>query len=324
MAVFTELTMSDVAESLKDFSIGQATALTPIASGIENTNYFLDTTAGRWVLTVFERLRESELPFYLELSEHLAKKGCSVARPQRTHSGSLLFFIKGKPASIANRLTGEDVRDMGLPECRSMGSLLAKMHSAAEDFPLFQENLRGLTWWEQVAPQIVPHIPADLAELLTSEIAHQKAVMGSDAYRSLKAIACHCDLFRNNTLIADAGTTRARVAGVFDFYFAGCTPALYDLAVTMNDWCTDPVSGVFNAEKARVFIESYHAVRPLRETEKALWRDVLRAAALRFWVSRLYDFYLPRSASLLKPHDPAYFERVLRDRVTCALPWPQS
>ena len=324
MAVFTEITEERATALLSSFSIGALKSLRPIASGIENTNYFLDTDQGRWVLTVFERLSAKELPFYLELCDHLAARGCRVARPQRTRSGSLLAEVCGKPCSIANRLAGEEVADMGLPECRSMGELLAQMHLAARDFPIFQENLRGLSWWQMAAEKVKPYVPASISGLYEAEIAHQAAVMASPEYRSLTVSACHCDLFRNNTLIADAGTPGAHVAGVFDFYFAGCVPWLYDLAVTMNDWCIDPASGRFIPEKAAAFINAYDAVRPLTGAEKSLWRDMLRAGALRFWMSRLYDFYLPRKAALLTPHDPTHFERVLKDRLTCELPWPDN
>ncbi len=324
MAVFTEISEMDAAELLRGFSIGSLRALAPIASGIENTNYFLDTDQGRWVLTVFERLSAAELPFYLELCAHLAAKGCRVAQPQRTRSGTLLAQIHGKPCSIANRLEGTDVADMGVPECRSMGELLAQMHLAARDFPVYQENLRGLSWWKMAAQKVRPHVPASLSALYDREIEHQSKVMQSSQYRSLGAYACHCDLFRNNSLISKAGTPQASVAGVFDFYFAGCVPWLYDLAVTMNDWCINPADGTFIRQKAQAFIEAYSAVRPLTQTEHGLWRDMLRAAALRFWMSRLYDYYLPRQASLLTPHDPTHFERVLKDRLTAELPWPQN
>ena len=323
MAVFTEISEQQARALLERFSLGSLLSLKPIASGIENTNYFLDTDSGRWVLTVFERLKASELPFYLELCDHLAARGCRVARPQRNRSGELLDTICGKPCSIANRLEGEEVQLMGLAECRSMGELLGRMHLASRDFPIFQENLRGLAWWKMAAEKVRPYVPESISELYSSEIAHQERVMSGEAWHRLGAFACHCDLFRNNTLIEKAGTPQARVAGVFDFYFAGCVPWLYDLAVTMNDWCINPQDGRFVAEKAQAFIDAYDAVRPLTATEQSLWRDALRAAALRFWMSRLYDLYLPRKAALLTPHDPTHFERVLKDRLSCELPWPQ-
>ena len=323
MAVFTELTPQDAAAALSEFSLGAMTSLTPIAGGIENTNYFLDTERGRWVLTVFERLTPEQLPFYLEFTEHLKAHGCRVAAPVRTRSGRLFSFIKGKPFAIANRLEGAGVEIMSEAECRSMGEVLAQMHIAALDFKLFQPNLRGLDWIEAAARDVRPHLPPALFALLADEIAHQKQVAASDAYRSLTVTACHCDLFRNNTLISGHGTQAARVAGVFDFYFAGCTPWLFDLAVTVNDWCIDPETGVLDDDKTLELLTSYHAVRPLTHIEKTLWRDMLRAGALRFWTSRLYDFYLPREAALLTPHDPTQFERILKDRKICPLVWPE-
>lgn len=324
MAVFTTLDENDVRELLAEFSIGDIRELKPISAGIENTNYYLETTTGHWVLTIFERLRPEELPFYLELCEHLAKKGCRVARPQKTRKGTLFTFVKGKPTSIANRIEGEDTGVVGAPEARSMGDLLAHMHKAAADFPLFQKNLRGFDWWIETTPKVMPYLNAKQQELLREELEHQKEVKASDSFKKLAVAACHCDLFRNNALVANGGTESAHIAGVFDFYFAGCSPTLFDLAVTMNDWCIDPKTGLFIESLAQEFIEAYNRVNPLGENEKALWRDMLRAGALRFWLSRLFDFYLPREAALLKPHDPTHFERVLKDRLTCALPWPKA
>jgi len=324
MAVFTELAAEDFVALLADFDLGDFVAYQPIAAGIENTNYYLDTTRGQWVLTVFERLAADQIPFYLELCEHLAKKGCRVAQPQKNKKGELFSFVKGKPFSIANRIAGVEAQSMGLAECRSMGQLLAQMHLATRDFPLFQKNLRGLAWWLETLPKVLPHIPATLQTLLSSEVAYQKALSETPDFKALEVGACHCDLFRNNALIANPGTEGATVAGVFDFYFAGCSPLLFDLAVTVNDWCVDLTSGAFVAEKLEAFLRAYIAVRPLTDTERRLWRDMLRAAALRFWMSRLFDFYLPRKASLLKPHDPTHFERILKDRLTCALHWPDS
>ena len=324
MAVFTELTVSDVESLLKDFQLGNFVDLKPIAGGIENTNYFLDTTAGRWVLTVFERLAPEELPFYLELCAHLKAHFCPVAAPVRNVKGELFGFVKGKPFAIANRLTGEAVDDVNVLECASMGALLAQMHIAALDFKPYQENLRGFKWIKATAPKIEPHVPADLYAKLAAEVKYQEGVYTSAAYAELTKTACHCDLFRNNTLIADHGTGRDHVAGVFDFYFAGCSPWLFDLAVTVNDWCIDVETGKLDEERTAALLDHYNAVRPLTENEHRLWRDMLRAGALRFWTSRLFDFYLPRKASLLTPHDPTHFERVLDDRKTCDLYWPGS
>ena len=324
MAVFTQLDAACVNEALEEFSLGRCVSLEPISSGIENTNYFLDTDTGRWVLTVFERLQPEQLPFYLELCEHLRKHGCPVAAPQRTKKGALFSFIKGKPFSIANRLAGTSIADVTPVECASMGRTLARMHLAARDFALHQPNLRGFLWCRKTAPLIAPHVPAALYAKLDEEIHHQQTVFESDAYRSLTVTACHCDLFRNNTMIGEHGTEAAHVCGVFDFYFAGCSPWLFDLAVVVNDWCIIPETGALDTVRVKALMDAYHAERRLTATEKSLWRDMLRAGALRFWTSRLFDYYLPREAALLTPHDPTHFERVLDDRRVCPLYWPQA
>ncbi len=324
MAVFTELSQDAVRTLLLNFDIGELTALEPIESGIENTNYFLDTTQGRWVLTVFERLSAQELPFYLELCAHLKSHGCSVAAPVVNRNGHLFDFVCGKPFAIADRLSGSSYADVDTVECASMGKTLAKMHLAAKDFKPYQKNLRGYEWVRETTPKIQPHVPEALYAKLVNEVKHQGTVYASQAYAQLTQTACHCDLFRNNAMIADHGTDKAHVSGVFDFYFAGCSPWLFDLAVTVNDWCITPSTGQLDEVRVRAFMDAYHAERPLTENEHSLWRDMLRAAALRFWTSRLYDFYLPREASLLKPHDPTHFERVLDDRKTCPLYWPET
>lgn len=324
MAVFTELTVDEVKSALLNFDLGDLVELKPIAGGIENTNYFLDTTAGRWVLTVFERLTPEQLPFYLQLCAHLKSHRCAVAAPVANKSGKLFDFIHGKPYAIANRLVGEGIDEVNVAECASMGAILAQMHIAALDFELYQPNLRGFGWIKETAPKIAPYVPNELYAKLADEVAYQETVYNSRAYSELTVTACHCDLFRNNTLIADHDTPNAHVAGVFDFYFAGCSPWLFDLAVAVNDWCIDLTTLKLDEEKTAAFLDHYNGVRPLTENEHALWRDMLRAAALRFWTSRLYDFYLPRKASLLKPHDPTHFEKVLQDRKTCDLYWPLS
>lgn len=322
MAVFTEVSEQAARELLARYDVGDFVSIKPIASGIENTNYFLSTTQGEWVLTLFERLKPEELPFYLELAAHLAAKGCRVAAPLRTRQGTLWTFLAGKPAALANRLYGESVRSMGVAECRSMGRLLGEMHSAAQDFSLFQDNLRGLSWWQATLPGLKTYLPETLFDDLASEVRFFAEASARPDWRSLPLIACHCDLFRDNALIAEAGTPQARVAGVFDFYFAGCVPRLYDLAVVVNDWCVDDATGRLNHGTMKALMDAYHDVNPLTPTEKALWRTALRAAATRFWMSRLNDFYKPRQASLLKPHDPTHFERVLHDRRRCPLYWP--
>lgn len=340
MAVFTEVTPEVCAKLLESYDIGTFVDMRGITAGIENSNFYVTTSSGRWVLTIFERLSEAQLPFYLELCRHLGDKGLAVCAPEKTRDGKLFAHILGKPCSIAKCIPGSDCKDPDVHVCEELGGVLAEMHLAVRDFPLEQENTKGLAFWKDSEPQLKPHIPAELHELLCDEIAHQEALQASDAYRALEKGAVHADLFRNNALVEfkdvvtfreDNGgfteevSTVQTLGGVIDFYFACTAPFLYDLAVTVNDWCIDQETGEFVDEKVRAFLKGYNKVRALSEAEHALWKDMLRAAALRFWVSRLYDFYMPREAALLKPLDPTHFEKMLKLRrgaPEADLPWP--
>jgi len=324
MAVFTALTRAEAASFLTQFSIGELAELQGIASGIENTNFFLTTTQGRYVLTIFERLTFKQLPFYLELMRHLARRGLPVPAPQENRSGALLSEIKGKPAAIVTRLEGKAVVNPTAGHCAMVGTVLAKMHLAGADFPLFQPHLRGIGWWKESVPKLEPHVPDELFHRLADELIYQDSFFRSARFERLPAGPIHADLFRDNVLIIKDGTGES-IGGLIDFYFAGCSIWLFDLAVTMNDWCIDHASGAFDPARAQAMIDAYHAVRPLTDDEHTSWRTVLRAAALRFWISRLDDLHRPRPAELLTPHDPTHFERILARRTSDAvLPWVSS
>lgn len=322
MAVFTPISPAQARDILAQFDLGDFVALRGIAAGIENSNFFLDTTRGAWVLTVFERLAFDELGYYLELMRHLALRGLPVPQPQLNVAGGLMCNFAGKPVAIVPRLPGRDVTEPSVAQCAQLGALLAQMHLAAADFPRFQPNLRGLGWWKDTTPRLEPFLTEETFELLCEELIFQDSYSRTPGYEALPAGPVHADLFRDNVLIEHAGEPGERIGGVIDFYFAGNTAWLFDLAVTMNDWCITP-DGEFDPARAQALIEAYHAVRPLSETEHLAWRTALRAAALRFWISRLYDLHLPRSAEMLTPKDPAHFERILLARRSAReLPWP--
>jgi homoserine kinase type II len=318
MAVFTALTRDEIAALLDGYAVGQLVDFEGIPSGIENTNFFLSTTSGQFVLTVFERLGTGQLPFYLGLMKHLAQRGLPVPEPAITDQGSLLSQARGKPVAIVTRLAGRAVEHPSTAQCAQVGAFLAKMHRQARDFPLFQPNLRGIGWWKSTLPKLEPLIPADQFQELAEEVIFQDSFVRSAQFEHLPAGPIHADLFRDNVLFEGD-----HIGGVIDFYFAACSIWLFDLAVTVNDWCVDPESGEFDRARVLALLQAYHAVRPLMDLEHRVWRNVLRAAALRFWISRLYDLHLPRPAALLKPHDPARFERMLRLRMRQPdLPWP--
>ena len=323
MAVFTALHRAEAAAFLAQYALGELVDLEGITNGIENTNYFLTTTRSRYVLTLFERLTFKQLPFYLELMRHLARRGLPVPEPQDNRVGSLLSELKSKPAVIVTRLDGKAVTHPSAHQCALVGEVLARLHLAGTDFAPFQPHLRGIGWWKETVPKLEPHVPDHLYQLLADELIVQDSFFRSALFEKLPGGPIHADLFRDNVLIVPSKVGgEEKIGGLIDFYFAGCSIWLFDLAVTVNDWCIDQASGAFDSARARALLEAYHAVRPLDEAEAQAWRTVLRAAALRFWISRLDDYYRPRPAQLLQPHDPAHFERILRRRIADAtLPW---
>lgn len=316
MAVFTPVSEASLRQLLGRFDLGELLAFEGIASGIENTNYFVDTTAGRYVLTLFEKLTAQQLPFYLELMRHLADRGIACPRPMADRSGALLHECESKPASIATRLKGQWQPRPTAAHCRLLGAALAASHKAVADYPGTQPNLRGLAWWQQTAPQILPFLSADQAELLSDELAAQTAFAKTAVAKNLPSGAVHADVFRDNVLFEETPSGPV-LGGFIDFYFAGVDTFIFDLAVAANDWCVDhnkEDKGDFLSLHLDALLEGYNVVRRLSEDERAAWPMMLRAAAYRFWVSRLYDWHLPRDAAMLTPKDPSHFERLLRTR----------
>lgn len=319
MAVFTPVSDNDARALLTHFDLGELVSLRGITAGIENTNYFLLTTRGEYVLTIFEVLTQAQLPFYIELMHHLASRGVPVPQPQTLRDGSRLTTLHGKPCAIVTRLPGGYEPAPGTAHCALTGATLARAHLAAQDFPLHQPNLRGLSWWTETAPKVLPFLDAAQSRLLTGELAAQQHAAQQPAWQALPAGPAHCDLFRDNVLFA--GTFENPLMGGFiDFYFAGCDTWLFDVAVSVNDWCIQRETGVLIPELVQQWLHAYAAVRPFTDDERAAWPTMLRAAALRFWLSRLYDYFLPRPAQTLKPHDPRHFERVLQARHRDDLP----
>ncbi len=309
MAVFTEVSRAELTQWLARYPVGELLHFEGIASGIENTNYFVDTAAGRWVLTVFERLGPEQLPFHLGLMRHLADRGIACPKPVADRNGALSSVLLGRPAALVSRLPGRSVEHPDRHQCAQVGSILARMHLACRDFPLHQPNPRGLDWCALTAPQVMQFLTPEQAALLHTELAAQQAFEQTAHAPQLPASAVHADLFRDNVLFDGSD-----LGGVIDFYFAGIDTWLYDLAVTCNDWCIDLNDGSLQTDRLDSLLAAYRAVRPLTAVECEAWPLMLRRAALRFWLSRLADLHLPRPASLLTPKDPAHFERIVRAR----------
>ncbi|GAB4116527.1 MAG: homoserine kinase [Sideroxydans sp.] len=305
MAVFTRVTDADITAWLSHYSLGTLLELQGIPSGIENTNYFVTTSNGRFVLTLFEKLTRAELPFYLNLMAHLARHGIPCPAPVADRDNRFLGELNGKPACIVSRLHGKSVTQPSVAHCAAVGAMLGQMHLAGQSFGERMENLRGAVWRASAAAEVARFLPAEAGALLADEVAlHARA--NSD---TLPQGVIHADLFRDNVLMDGE-----RVGGLIDFYFACNDALLYDVAITANDWCMG-AAGMLDETRARTLLRAYHAVRPFTAEEAGAWPLMLRRAALRFWLSRLYDLHLPRDGEMVNAHDPAHFERILRQHI---------
>jgi homoserine kinase type II len=246
--------------------------------------------------------------------QHLAQHGIPVPEPHADASGALLHTVAGRPAALVDKLEGGHQLAPDLHHCEQVGATLAAMHLAGVDFGRTQPNLRGIDWWRETVPQVTPFVDAERRELLHSELAFQQALHASAAHAALPRGPIHADLFRDNVMfVGDA------LSGFFDFYFAGVDAFAFDIAVCLNDWCIDLDTGRLVEPRAAAFVAAYETVRLLTGGERRLMPALLRAAALRFWLSRLADLHLPRDAALLQAHDPSHFERTLRERIQ--QPW---
>jgi len=317
LSVYTPVSQDELAAWLRGYAVGTLHKLEPIKSGIENTNYFVTTTQGRYVLTLFERLPAAELPFYLGLMAHLARHGIPCPAPIADLADVYLGRLNGKPAALVTRLPGASIERPGANECAELGMLLARMHLAGRSYGAYLENPRGPRWWRVAAREVEPFLDADARALLAAELAYQAGQRFPDLPRG----PVHADLFRDNALFEGA-----RLSGVFDFYFAGVDCLLYDVAVCANDWCLADPRTDRRLDPARVgaFLGAYAGLRPFVAQERAAWPALLRAAALRFWLSRLHDLHLPRPGELVHAHDPEHFRDILERRIAGDAPWTGS
>ncbi|MFC7418813.1 homoserine kinase [Iodobacter arcticus] len=301
MSVFTTVTAEDLGPFLKRYSIGSLLELKGIAAGITNTNYFVTTTHGRYVLTLFENLAADELPFYVNLMAHLAHHGIAVAAPIANLDDQYVDVLNGRPTLLVQCVPGTVVDEPNATQCAEVGEMLAQMHLAARSYRGQMSNPRGADWWNVTAPQLFDLMDKADAEQLRAELSLQ----AEHHFDGLPQGVIHADLFRDNVLL-----NGDHVGGFIDFYYACNDTLLYDLAITLNDWCVTE-SGDIDSERASALLQGYQAVRTLQADEIAAWPVLLRAAALRFWVSRLYDFHKPAAGEMTFAKDPLHFQRVI-------------
>ncbi|MCB1740333.1 MAG: homoserine kinase [Gammaproteobacteria bacterium] len=304
MSVFTRVDRAQLERFLQRFDVGELVAFKGISEGIENTNYFVTTTGGEFVLTLIEQWPADEVPFFLDLMAWLSARGFPSARPMAARDGSLMQSLNERPTALVERLAGESTEEPTGADCEAVGSVLAQLHRAAEGFPQERWDRRGMAWRKQTAARLDPVLEACDHSLLTDEIAFQCRHDFSDLPRGV----IHADLFPDNVLFKNGVIT-----GVIDFYYA-CTDLLvYDVAVTVNQWCSR-ADGSLEPSRARRLLHAYNAGRPLLARERDAWIAMLRYAALRYWLSRLKDKLFPKQGHLTTIKDPDELRVILTAR----------
>ncbi len=305
MSVYTVVEKDELVGFLRRYALGELVDYEGISAGIENTNYFVTTTGGRYVLTLFEGLKHADLPYFLELMAFLAEHDVPSAHPLADRQGHYLQSLNGKPAALVRRLRGRSVREPSIAQCRAVGSVLGKLHNAGQSFPFHRDDERGARWWRATMDTLMPALDSEDMGLLKDEIEYQIRCQNP----RLPAGVIHADLFRDNVLFEDGQLT-----GLIDFYYACNGNLLYDVAITVNDWCS-LLDGALDEERLVALLGAYHPQRGLSDQERDAWPICLRAAALRFWMSRLHDLHFPRPGEITHTKDPDVFKRILRQRI---------
>lgn len=314
MSVFTPLERPELEAFLAPYGLGRLKDFQGIAEGSENSNFFVSLEQGEYVLTLVERGPSHDLPFFIELLDVLHDAGLPVPYALRTEDGEALRELAEKPALLQPRLPGKHVREPNAHHCAEVGALLARLHLATRDQVLERRSDRGLDWMLDEGPSLALQLDQKALPLLRDalkEISELKA-----RFLALPRANLHADLFKDNVLFD--GT---HLAGVIDFYNACSGPMLYDLAICLNDWCSDE-EGRLDAHLARALLGAYAALRPFTAAEAELWPTALRIACVRFWLSRLIAANAFAGQDVLI-HDPGVFQIRLahRQKVEVALPF---
>jgi len=308
MSVYTELTHAHIAHILEDYQLGELQSFEGIAAGIENSNFFINTEKGRYVLTVFERMNADELPYFMRLMRHLSAQGLACPDVMRRGDGSLLFVIddagESKSGCIVSCLSGRTLEALNDAQLKASGKALAQLHLAGASFDEVRDNPTAMAWLEETIAAVLPATRkayGDIAaDLLQDELFYQQ----QQHWQDLPQGVIHGDLFVDNILFdGDA------VSGVIDFYYAHTAPWMMDIAIALNAQAVTLNDG--DAERMQMFLDGYEMLRPLPESELLALPALLRLACLRFWVSRLYDALFPREGAMTQTKDPEEYRQKL-------------
>jgi len=304
MSVYTNVSPHELDEFLGNYSLGQLQQFVGISDGIENTNYFVTTSKGQYVLTIFEQLTPEELPYFLKLMAFYAEAGLPTARPITDNKNQYINILNSKPAALVKRLNGASVDIANVKQCQQVGIQMARMHVSSQKFSMSKKASRNKEWRNQTAKLVMPKLNKEEQMLLQKELDYLATKKTDNLYTSV----IHADLFRDNVLFIDDALT-----GIIDFYYAYNGFSLYDLAVAINDWCT---TGEKEHDKNNItaLLLAYQTIRSIDQNERDSWCYFLRLAALRFWLSRLRDKYFPRGGEITHIKDPDRFKIIVQER----------
>jgi len=305
MSVYTIVEPDQLEDFLCHYDLGKLETYQGISAGIENTNYFVNTSQGQFVLTLFEYLEPDELRYFLELMNYFADRRVPCAHPLKDKKGQYLRTLNGKPTALVERLRGKDVKEPTINQCYALGQALGHLHLISPKFQGYRANQRGPHWWKVTAQRVLPFLDSENADLLKNELHFQARYKNLNLPQGV----IHADLFRDNALFEEE-----ILSGIIDFYYACNDVLLYDVAVVVNDWCS-LADGELDANRVAAVLEGYVQKRQFTDQEKQAWHIMLRAAALRFWLSRLQDLHFPRPGEITHIKDPTVFQRILESRL---------
>lgn len=321
MAVYTDVSDAELASFLEAFELGTALTFKGIAEGVENSNFFLKTERGSFILTLYEkRVREEDLPFFLGLLEHLSRKGIQCPLPVRARDGKAWRTLAGRPAALMTFLSGLSPKRPDAQQCGELGAALARLHLAGADYKLTRPNALSVEGWKPLVKSCEAKangVQMGLGTLIGTELRWLEQHWPA----GLPSGVIHADLFPDNVFFMEG-----KLSGLIDFYFACNDATAYDIAVCLNAWCFEP-DGAFNITKGRALLSTYRAIRPLTASEVAALPILARGAAFRFLLTRLYDWINRDPTALVRPKDPLEYLTKLRFHQTAAgaasYGWPE-